>query len=168
MTSALAVCVQVLLLCAPQPGNAAVEAEVFRRAAEVEAYLPGHPKRALVEIPPLLASQDVAASTRRQLIAMQGQALVLAGRIAEAHAFADRLEAEARVGPDPLGLATALLVRSALQSSIGDARTANAFARQANALVQGTEDRFLRHWALLAIGTTARAWGRAMKREQPA
>ena len=132
----------------------------MRRAAEVEAYLPGHPKRALVEIPTLLASPDIAASTRRQVIAMQGQARVLGGRIAEAHAVDDRLEAEARVGPDPLGLATALLVRSALQSAIGDARTANAFARQANALVQGTEDRYLRHWALLAIGTTARAWGR--------
>ena len=148
------------LVCVPPPANAADEPEAIRRVAEVEAYLPGYPKRALVEIPTLLASQVVAASTRGQLIAMQGHALVLAGRVAEAHAFADRLEAEARAGADPLTLATALLVRSALQSAIGDARTANAFARQANALVQGTDDRYLRHWALMAIGTTARAWGR--------
>jgi len=158
--AALALCLFAALVCTAPTVNAAVEPEVFRRAAEVEAYLPGHPKRALVEIPALLASQDAASSTHRQLIAMQGQALVLAGRVAEAHAFADRLEAEARAGPDPFALATALLVRSALQSAIGDARTANAFARQANALVQGTDDRYLRHWALMAIGTTARAWGR--------
>ena len=58
------------------------------------------------------------------------------------------------------GLATALLVRSAVQSSIGDAGTANAFAHQANALLQGTEEPFLTHWSLMAIGTTARARGR--------
>ena len=128
--------------------------------AEIEAYLPGHPKRAIVEISTLLATQDIAPSTRRALVAMQGQALVLAGRVADAQSYSDRLEAEARAGSDPLGLATALLVRSAVQSSIGDAATANAFARQAKVLLEGADDPVLNHWALMAIGTTARARGR--------
>ena len=35
----------------------------------------------------------------------------------------------------------------------------NAFARQANTLLAGTDDAYLSHWALMAIGTTARARG---------
>jgi diguanylate cyclase (GGDEF)-like protein len=157
--SALVATAFAVLSLLPIPA-AAADAESARRATEIEAYLPAHPRRALVEIPPLLAAADTAPSTKRQLLAMQGQAFVLSGRVPEAQAFSDRIEGEARTTSDPLGLATALLVRSAVQSSIGDAGTANAFAHQANALLQGTEEPFLTHWSLMAIGTTARARGR--------
>jgi tetratricopeptide (TPR) repeat protein len=149
-----------LLSAMPGPATGAADAESARRATEIEAYLPAHPRRALIEIPPLLAAADTAPATQRQLLAMQGQAFVLSGRIVDAQVLSDRLESEARVTSDPRGLATALLVRSAVQSSIGDAGTANAFAHQASALLQGTDDPFLTHWALMAIGTTARARGR--------
>jgi diguanylate cyclase (GGDEF)-like protein len=158
-TAGVAFALAILALVSPA-AIAAIEIEVGRRAMEIEAYLPGHPKRALAEIPALLVQADAPPSVRRQLLAMQGQAMVLSGRIAEALAFADRHEAEARAGTDPRGLAIALLVRSAVQSSIGDAGTANALARQAENLLQGTDDAFLTHWALMAAGTTARARGR--------
>ena len=159
VAKALAACVFAAFLVSPAPGIAAVEVESARRAMDIEAYLPGHPKRALAELPTLLQRADTSPSQRRVLLAMQAQALVLAGRIGEAQSFSDRLETEARTNGDSLGLATALLVRSAVQSSIGDAGTANALARQASALLQGADDPFLSNWALMAIGQTARARG---------
>ena len=148
ITTSVAACAVAFFALTPRPAIATVEPETSRRAAEIEAYLPGHPKRALMEIPALLVPQDTAPSTRRALIAMQGHALVLAGRVTDAQAFSDRLETEARAGSDSLGLATALLVRSAVQSSIGDTAAANAFARQASALLQVADDPYLAHWAL--------------------
>jgi len=159
VAKAVAMCALAALLVTSAPGLAAIEGDIARRAMDIEAYLPGHPKRALAELPSLLERADATASQRRLLLALQAQALVQAGRIAEAQAFSDALETDARTNSDPLGLATALLVRSAVQSSIGDAGTANGFARQANALLQGTDDAFLAHWALMAIGQTARARG---------
>jgi diguanylate cyclase (GGDEF)-like protein len=159
IAAAWAACVFASIAFAAPPGLALHATEIARRTAEIEAYLPGHPRRALVEIPVLLPRADAEASTRRQLMAMQAQALVLAGRIAEAQAYSDRLETEARTGSDPLGVAIALLARGAVQSRIGDSGTANGYAHQANALLQGTDEPFLRHQALMAVGTTARARG---------
>jgi hypothetical protein len=150
----------VVLALPPPAARAAQESEAARRATEIEAYLPGHPKRALAEIATLLPDADAAPADRRHLLALQGHALVLAGQIAQAHAFADRLEGEARAGGDPLGHATALLVRSAAQGWSGDAGMANALAAQARTLLQGTDEPLLTHWALMAVGTTARARGR--------
>jgi hypothetical protein len=121
-----------LLSAMPGPVAGAADAESARRATEIEAYLPAHPRRALIEIPPLLAAADTAPSTQRQLLAMQGQAFVLSGRIDDAQVLSDRLESEARVTSDPRGLATALLLRSAVQSSIGDAGTATLRTRRAH------------------------------------
>ncbi len=140
--------------------SAGGDSESARRANEIEAYLLGHPKRALAEIAALLPRADATPADRRRLLALQGHALVLAGQITKAQAFADRIDAEARAGADPLGRATALLVRSAVQWSIGDAGMANALAGQARTLLQGTDEPFLTHWALMAVGTTARARGR--------
>jgi len=148
------------LAFAPLALPATGESETARRAGEIEAYLPGHPKRALAEISALLPRTDGVPAERRRLLALRGHALVLAGQIAEAQAFADHLEAEARTGVDPLSLPTALLVRSAIQWSIGDAGMANALGAQARALVHGVDEPLLVHWALMAVGTTARARGR--------
>ena len=147
-------------LLAPLESLAAADGDVAARALEIEAYAAGLPKRALTEIAALLLRADAREpAVRRMLLALQGQALVLAGRAPEAQIFADRLEAESRATSDPFPLATALLVRSAVQSSVGDAATASAFARQANVVLQGTSDAFLTHWASMAIGTTARTRG---------
>jgi len=150
-----------VLAASPTPiARAADDSEAARRAIEIEAYLPGYPKRALAEIATLLSRPDPTPSDRRHLLALQGHALVLAGQIAQAHALADRLDDETRAGGDPLGRATALLVRSAAQGSSGDTGMANALAAQARTLLQGTDEPFLTHWALMAVGTTARARGR--------
>ncbi len=149
------------LLALPLPAKpAGGDSEPARRANEIEAYLPGHPRRALAEIVALLPRADATPNDRRRLLALEGQALVLAGQTAKAQAFADRLDDDARTGANPLGRATALLVRSAVQWSIGDAGMANALAGQARTLLHDTDEPFLTHWALMAIGTTARARGR--------
>jgi diguanylate cyclase (GGDEF)-like protein len=153
------VCAFVLALLGTTPAHAAGEGETARRAADIEAYLPAYPKRALVEVAFVLRA-GASQSDRRLLLALQGQALVLSGRIAEAQAFSDRLEGEARTTSDSLLLATALLTRSAVQSAIGDAAMADGFARQAQALLRDADNPFLTHWALMAIGTTARGRGR--------
>jgi diguanylate cyclase (GGDEF)-like protein len=142
------------------PARAAADSDFTRRANEIEAYLPGHPKRALADIAALLPRADTRPDDRRRLLALQGQALVLSGQIAQAQAFADRIEDEAHTSSEPLGLATALLIRSAIQGSIGDAGMANSLAAQARSILQGTDEPFLTHWALMEIGSTARARGR--------
>ena len=139
---------------------AAADTESARRANEIEAYLPGHPKRALAEIATLLPRVDNNLADRRRLLALQGQALVASGQIAQAQAFADRIEDEAHASGEPLGLATALLIRSTIQGSIGDTGMANSLATQARAMLLGTDEPLLTHWALLQIGSTARARGR--------
>ncbi len=151
----------IALVTLPLPAAvAAAETESTRRANEIEAYLPGHPKRALAEIATLLPRADNDPADRRRLLALQGQALVASGQIAQAQAFADRIEDEAHASGEALGLATALLVRSMIQGSIGDTGMANSLASQARTTLLGTDEPFFTHWALLQIGTTARARGR--------
>jgi diguanylate cyclase (GGDEF)-like protein len=140
--------------------SAAGDSDFARRASEIEAYLPGHPKRALGEIATLLPRVDTHPADRSRLLALQGQALVLSGQIAQAQAFAGRIEDEAHTNSDPLALATALLIRGEIQGSIGDAGMANSLAAQARSILQGTDEPFLAHWALMEVGTTARARGR--------
>ena len=65
-----------------------------------------------------------------------------------------------RPGPTTLkSSATALLIRSAIESTSGDAARANALAREARELVAKSGDLYLRYWASLALGTTARTRG---------
>ena len=148
-----------LLLPLPR-AHAASDSEFAKRASEIEAYVPGHPKRALADIAALLPLADTRPADRRRLVALQGQALVLSGQIAQAQAFADRIEDEAHTSSDPLGLATALLIRSSIQRTIGDAGMANSLAAQARSILQGADEPFHTHGALIEIGSTARARGR--------
>jgi len=150
----------IAIVALPVPTAIAAETESARRANDIEAYLPGHPKRAMAEIATLLPRVDNNLADRRRLLALQGQALVASGQIAQAQALADRIEDEAHASGEPLGLATALLIRSTIQGSIGDTGMANSLAAQARTILLGTDETFLTHWALLQIGTTARARGR--------
>ena len=74
---------------------------------------------------------------RRYVYALYGQAMVAAGKNAEALALADRLEREAADPPDDLLRATARLVRATAEWLAGDAAKANALAKEAQALVKG-------------------------------
>jgi diguanylate cyclase (GGDEF)-like protein len=150
----------IALPLGPAPAWAAADTDFARRASEIEADLPGHPRRALADIAALLPRADTRPDDRRRLLALQGQAFVLSGQIAQAQAFADRIEDEAHTSSEPLGLATSLLIRSEIQGSIGDAGMANSLAAQAKSILQGTDEPFLAHWALMEIGSTARARGR--------
>ena len=107
------------------------------------------------------APTAIAADRSADCCALHGQALVASGQIARgAGARRPSRGRSARERPTALGLATALLVRSTVQWSIGDAGTANALAPQARTtLLRDRRCRISRHWALLPIGTTARARG---------
>ena len=102
---------------------------------EIEAQLYGYPKRAQTELAALVArADDAPGPERRHVYALYGQALVAAGRTADAWPLADRLEREAADPPDDLLRATALLVRATAEWLAGDAAKANAYAKEARAL----------------------------------
>jgi len=84
---------------------------------------------------------------------------VLTGDTANAAELADRLEEEAAGSRDPAGQATALLIRSAIESSTGDAARSTALANEAHELATTSGDAYLRYWAALALGTSARLRG---------
>src|SRR5262245_50401068 len=75
----------IALVALPMPSAlAAADSDFARRASEIEANLPGHPKRALADIAALLPRVDTNTADRTRLLALQGQALVLSGQIAQA------------------------------------------------------------------------------------
>jgi diguanylate cyclase (GGDEF)-like protein len=130
------------------------------QAREIEAQLFGYPKRAQTDLAALVARADTAsAMERRYVYALYGQAMVAAGRNAEALAFADRLEREAGDPSDDLLFATARLVRGTAEWRAGDAAKANTFAKEARALLKGASDPYLMYWAAMTIGVTARSRG---------
>ena len=154
--------VLILLAVATVGFVAAASADdLARRTQEIEAYLAGHPERALAELNRLAsrANAEPASEQRFVVDTLRGQAMVVAGRKADALALATRLETDAQVSGLKLPLAAALLVRSSVQSSAGDSALANALAKQARELLRETPNPFLTHSALLAIGTTARGRG---------
>jgi diguanylate cyclase (GGDEF)-like protein len=134
--------------------------ELVRRTHELENALNGFPQRTLTELVTLLPRADAApAAERRYVYSIYGQARVLAGNTADAAAVADRLADEAQHTNDPGTLAAALLIRSAIESSTGDAATSTALAREAHDLAAKADDEYLRYWAALALGTSARTRG---------
>ena len=134
--------------------------ELVKRTHGLEATLNGFPQRALTELVTLLPRADAApARERRYVYAIYGQARVLAGNTADAADLADRLADEAGGTPDPGSLATALLIRSTIESSTGDAARSTALAREARELAAKSGDEYLRYWAALALGTSARTRG---------
>ena len=110
------------------PSLAAAQA-VGVRAAEIEVSLNAFPKRSLTELAALARDADSAtASERRFVYLLYGQAMVASGMNADAVAFAERMERDARSRADELWLATAQLVHGRVESQSGDQRKANAFA----------------------------------------
>ncbi len=139
---------------------AGADPDTAARAQQIEIYASGHPKRAVLELAELVPRAGVGKASDRLLVrALLGQALVLAGRATEALALAGEMEDEALTTSDSPSLAAALLVRSSVQSTTGDTAKANALAKRAFGLMHGAADPFLTHWALMAIGTTARGRG---------
>jgi len=150
-----ALCALFAAAAPASPGDSA-----YTQAREIERYLSGYPKRAQEELAPLLARADASSPTeRRYVYALYGQAIVASGKHAEALALADRLEREARNSPDNPILATARLIRASAEWMAGDAAKANAFAKGAQVLLQGTPDVYLTYWAAMSIGITARSRG---------
>jgi diguanylate cyclase (GGDEF)-like protein len=147
----------VALLCA---FAANADDELVKRAHELEETLNGFPQRTLAELHTLLPRADAApAGERRYVYALYGQAQVLAGNTADAANLADRLADEAGRTRDPATMANALLIRATIESSTGDAARSAALAREAEELVARSADPYLRYWAALAVGTSARTRG---------
>ncbi|MFO1314054.1 MAG: GGDEF domain-containing protein [Burkholderiales bacterium] len=130
------------------------------RARGLETTLQGFPQRTLNELESLLPRADAApARERRYVYALYGQARVLTGYAPDAADLADRLAGEAAGTRDPASLATALLIRSAIESTTGDAARSASLAHEAHELAAKSGDEYLRYWAALSLGTTARTRG---------
>ena len=130
------------------------------RALAIEADLQGYPARADAQLQALLPEADDAAPAERRLVyTLYGQAMVLARRTEDAAALADRMEA---AQPGPAGAASraaALLLRSMIESTVGQASRSSAHAQEARTLAAAAGDPHLQFWAALAHGTTARTRG---------
>ncbi len=144
---------------ASMPARAADD--LAARIRQIEVYAAAHPQRALADLVPLAARLgDEPASEQRFVVdLLRGQTLIAAGNNAEALSLATRLETDARAGPLPLALATALLVRSGVQAAAGDSALAVSLAKQAREIVRENPSASLGYSALMAIGTTARMRG---------
>ena len=152
----------MLAAVAAMPSAAATDADVAKRAQDIEVDLLGFPRRMLAELE-ALAPQARAAETgtRRVVDALRGQALVQAGRNDEALQLADQLEREGRAAQDDVPVALALLIRSELESRAGDESRANALANESRTLAAAASDNYVRFWAALAVGVSARMLGRS-------
>ena len=140
--------------------SAAATDSAHAQALEIEAWLQGFPKRAQDELAVLLARVDAApANERRYVYALYGQAAAAAGRNDETLALAHRLEREASTPAENPLLATAKLLRGTTEWLAGDAAKANTFAKEARTLLEGASDPYLRYWAAMSIGITARSRG---------
>ena len=141
--------------CAAQADDA-----LMRQARELEASLYGFPQRTRNELAAMLPRAIAAsAGERRYVQALYGQSHVLTGDTADAAELADRLADDAARTHDLATRATALLIRSAIESTSGDTSRSRAFAQEARELAAKTGDDYLRYWAALSLGTTARMLG---------
>jgi diguanylate cyclase (GGDEF)-like protein len=153
----LALCAALVAL----PCTATTDAELMARGREIEPYLDGYPKRALAELEVLAPQARAAGATTRHFIeSMYGQAMVRANRTAEAQQLADRLENEGRARHDDSLVAMAWLIRGAVQSWNGEVSLASRLAEDARELLSPASDAYVRYWAALAAGTTARLMSR--------
>ncbi len=157
----LAIAGAALCLAAIVGSPTALAAEpILAQAHEIEAQLSGFPRRAEADLAALIAREDEASGPeRRYVFALYGQALVAAGRTVEALALADRFEREAANPPDDLLRASARLVRGTVEWRAGDTAKANAYAKEARALLKGESDPYLAYLAAMTIGMTARSRG---------
>jgi diguanylate cyclase (GGDEF)-like protein len=137
--------------------------DVTHRALAIEATLYGYPQRALLDLKALMPRAQAASPESRRLVyGLYGQAMVLAGETSRAADLANEVEAEATKANDASALAVSRLVRAAIESSIGDEGKSIALAREARELTEGSpDDEFVRYWAALAFGTSARTRGQS-------
>ncbi len=152
----------LLMILVALPCAAANETELQRRGHEIEANLQAFPKRALADLESLMPQTRAGdADTRRYIEALYGQAMVQSGRNDSALQLADKLESEAWAAHDNALAAIALLIRSTTQSWAGDASRANALANEARSLVKTSGDAYVRYWAAMSVGLSARLLGRS-------
>jgi diguanylate cyclase (GGDEF)-like protein len=150
----------VACLAAGMVSFAAAAPSVIERARAIEPDVPGFPERADAALSALLAEADAAPIAERAVVyALAGQARVLARRIPEANALADRIEAAAP--RDPSARAAAALIRSAVESSTGEASRSAALAQAARVQAAASGDADLRYGSALAYGTAARTRGQS-------
>ena len=156
--SAVAVGIAAATLLFASPSKAQDDARATGR--QLESSLAAYPQRTLQELARWQEAADSASpSDRRYLMGLYGQAMVQAGRVADARELADRLDAEADARSDVLLAVDAKLIRSAVQWRAGDATAAGTLAREARDALRGKDDLFLAYWAALATGVTSRARG---------
>ena len=145
------------LVAAP---SAAADSEMMQRGREIESYLLGYPKRALGELAALAPRAETApGADRRYPLGLYGQAMVATDRTADALQLADRLAKEGEARGDAATIAVALLLRSGVQQWAGDSKKSNALAIEAKDRAKPSDDLFVRHWAAMAAGVTARQRG---------
>jgi diguanylate cyclase (GGDEF)-like protein len=152
----------VVLFASLAESVASANDELIHRALGIEAALYGYPQTGLLDLEALVPRADVAPKDVRIFVySLYGQAMVQAGKPPAAAELADRLEAEATKEQDLPGLATARLIRSAIESSAGAAAKSSLLAREARTLLKGSDDAFMQYWAALALGTSARTLGQS-------
>jgi diguanylate cyclase (GGDEF)-like protein len=139
------------------PNAFASDAELLQRGRQIEANLDGYPKRSVTELEELVPQARLAAiETRRFIESLYGQALVRANRTAEAQQLADQLEQQGRANRDDGLVAMAWMVRSTVQSWNGEASLANRLAEDTRDLLGASGDNYVKYWAAVSAGTTAR------------
>jgi diguanylate cyclase (GGDEF)-like protein len=147
---------------AAPPAAAATDTEVRKRAQAIEIDLLGFPGQMLTELQALAPqARSVDAGTRRFVDALHGQALVQAGRNDAALLLADQLDSEGRRSHDDAQVAIALLIRSNVEARAGDESQANALANEGRNRALTSTDNYVRFWAALAVGVSARMLGRS-------
>jgi len=140
--------------------GAHAEGTLVDRALAIEAELQGYPGRAESELAALMPLAEAAPAPQRRIVyALFGQAKVLTGKVTDADDLAERLELGAARARDPADRAAALLIRSAIESSYGEASKSLAHAQLARDLAAASGDPHLQYWAALALGTAARTRG---------
>jgi len=140
--------------------GAQAEEDLQTRAQRLEASLQGFPQRTLTELAGLLPRADSAPAVQRRFVyGLYGEARVLTGDTSGAAELADGLAAQADKAQDQAYLAAALLIRSAIAASAGDAGNAAKLARDAHDLAALSGDDHLRYRTALTSGTLARTRG---------
>jgi len=154
---ALAFCTTLAAL----PCAAASETDLLHRGRDIEAnLLLAFPKRALAELESLVPQARTGdPATRRFVESLYGQAMVQSGHRETALQLADTLESEAFAAHDDALAAIALLIRSATQVWAGDESRASVLANEARSLVRTSSDGYVRFWAAMSVGVSARKLG---------
>ncbi|MEP7183596.1 MAG: GGDEF domain-containing protein [Betaproteobacteria bacterium] len=161
MGTAVVIVTVALAVALFAPAASAADSELVQRAREIEPWLPALPKRALNELAVLSQRSGGASDAdRRYVDALQGAAMVSAGKAADALRLADVLERDGTNRHDDATVAAALLLRGGVQQWAGDSKKANALAIEARERAKTSDDLFIRHWAAMAVGIPARQRGR--------